>query len=154
GGEEAVTLRAVAQATGVSHNAPYKHFKNRDALLAAVAIADFVEMAAALKKVRLSSAKPTAKLTRALKVVTEYSVKHPSRYQLLFSDPKIAAQEGGLKQTALVTFSEIDAIVQECQATEELPSVPHVTLTGLMIATLHGLISLQASGRMKPEKGL
>jgi AcrR family transcriptional regulator len=37
GGDQAVTLRAVGHACGISHNAPYKHFKNRDALLAAVA---------------------------------------------------------------------------------------------------------------------
>ena len=40
-GEKAVTLRAVGHACGLSHNAPYKHFVSRDALLAAVAPADF-----------------------------------------------------------------------------------------------------------------
>ncbi|WP_074063640.1 TetR/AcrR family transcriptional regulator [Rhizobium etli] len=40
GGEQAVVLRAVGHAAGVSHNAPYKHFHNRDALLAAVAATD------------------------------------------------------------------------------------------------------------------
>jgi AcrR family transcriptional regulator len=29
GGEDAVTLRAVGHASGISHNAPYKHFKTR-----------------------------------------------------------------------------------------------------------------------------
>ena len=32
GGENAVTLRAVGHDSDVSHNAPYKHFKSRDAL--------------------------------------------------------------------------------------------------------------------------
>src|SRR4051812_41063542 len=37
GGVEAVTLREVGHQAGVSHNAPYKHFANKEALLAAVA---------------------------------------------------------------------------------------------------------------------
>lgn len=42
GGQAAVTLRAVAERVGVSHNAPYWHFRDRSALLAAVAEQDFV----------------------------------------------------------------------------------------------------------------
>jgi AcrR family transcriptional regulator len=36
GGPEAVVLRAAARAAGVSHNAAYRHFADRDALLRAV----------------------------------------------------------------------------------------------------------------------
>ncbi len=54
GGESAVTLRAVASAVGVSHNAPYKHFKGRSALLAAVAVEDFAKMTEAFSAIRRS----------------------------------------------------------------------------------------------------
>ncbi|NUQ86967.1 MAG: helix-turn-helix transcriptional regulator, partial [Glycomyces artemisiae] len=37
GGTDAVTLRQVGHGAGVSHNAPYKHFAGKEALLAAVA---------------------------------------------------------------------------------------------------------------------
>jgi hypothetical protein len=59
-----------------------------------------------------------------------------------------------LKQAAYSHFDEFDSIVRECQAAGELPDVPHITLSGLLFATVHGLISLEASGRMKREKGL
>lgn len=39
-----VTLRGVAAAIGVLHNAPYKHFSSRDDLLAPVATADLAAM--------------------------------------------------------------------------------------------------------------
>lgn len=64
GGEAAVTLRAVAQASNVSHNAPCKHFESRDALLAAVAMADFAMHQRAFQRVRESSASPAVKLTK------------------------------------------------------------------------------------------
>jgi len=35
-----------------------------------------------------------------------------------------------------------------------LPDVPKTTLAGLLFATMHGLIALEASGRMHAEKGL
>ncbi|WP_419806331.1 TetR/AcrR family transcriptional regulator [Terriglobus sp.] len=154
GGEEAVTLRAVAHASGISHNAPYKHFKSRDALLAAVATADFVALTHTFKAVRQRRAKATGKLMQALKVVVDFSVQHPARYRLLFNDPAIAAQKGKLEQTATAAFSEFIAIVKECQAAGTLPDASETTIAGLLFATMHGLIALEANGRMHPEKGL
>ena len=127
---------------------------NRDALLGAVATADLAEMAAALKRVRQSSAKPAKKLTQPFKGVIDYNAKHPARYQLLLNDPRFAKLEGDLKQAAHSYFDEFDSIVRECQAAGELPDVPHIALSGLLFATVHGLISLEASGRMKREMGL
>ena len=154
GGEDAVTLRAVGHAAGISHNAPYKHFKNRDALLAAGAAAEMVLLAEAFRSARKKSAKPAAKLLRALQVVIDFSVEHPARYRLLFSDPAIAAQKGELERTAFAAFGEFIVIVEECQVAQALPDVPNTTLAGLLFSTMHGLIALKASGRMHPEKGL
>ena len=154
GGEGAVTLRAVANASGISHNAPYKHFKNRDALLGAVATADFDALTEAFKFARQTSAKPTLKLLKALEAVIDFSVEHPARYRLLFNDPAIAVLKGDLEKAALAAFSEFILIVQECQAAQVLPDVPNTALAGLMFATMHGLIALKASGRMHAEKGL
>ena len=154
GGEEAVTLRAVGHASGVSHNAPYKHFRNRDALLAAVATADFVSLTDAFKTVRGGGAASAVKLMQALKVVVDFSVEHPARYRLLFNDPTIAAQKGELERTASLAFGEFILIVKECQTARALPDAPKTTIAGLLFATMHGLIALEANGRMHPEKGL
>ena len=153
-GEKAVTLRAVGHACGLSHNAPYKHFESRDALLAAVATADFEWLKGAFHAIGQSAASPTEKLKDALAVVVDYSVEHPARYHLLFHHPGIAAQKGELEQAAFAAFGEFLAIVEECQAARELPATPKTSLAGLLFAAMHGLIALEASGRMHPEKGL
>lgn len=43
-GLEGLSLRKVAVAAGVSHNAPYMHFEDKDALIAAVAETGFLEL--------------------------------------------------------------------------------------------------------------
>ena len=44
GGAEAVSLRDLTQSLGVSRAAPYRHFEDRDALLAAVAARGFEDL--------------------------------------------------------------------------------------------------------------
>ncbi len=156
GGEAAVTIRAVAQAVGMSHNAPYKHFEDRSALLRAVALQDFAALTTAFAELRQLPLDPLVKLKRALRVFVSYGQQYPARYRLLFSDPDIAAQgdEHDLEAAALKSFAEFAAIVQGCQDVGSLPGVPNVELTGLIYASVHGLIDLQAGGRMRREKGL
>ena len=43
-GANGFTLREVARRAGVSHNAPYRHFADREELLAAVALQGFREL--------------------------------------------------------------------------------------------------------------
>lgn len=47
-----VTLREVARRAGVSHNAPYRHFPDKDSLLAAVATEGFELLSEALRAAR------------------------------------------------------------------------------------------------------
>ena len=52
GGPEAVGLREAARRVGVSPTATYRHFKDKEALLAALAVEGFREFGAALAAVR------------------------------------------------------------------------------------------------------
>src|SRR5271154_2730714 len=47
-GPQAFTLREVARRAGVSHNAPYRHFRDKDDLLAAVAAEGFERLTASM----------------------------------------------------------------------------------------------------------
>ncbi|GAA5043127.1 TetR/AcrR family transcriptional regulator [Nocardia callitridis] len=153
GGDAAVTLRGVATATGVSHNAPYKHFASRDDLLAGVATADFLAIAQAWKQIRASVSEPTARLLSALDVVIRFSQEHSARHRLLFGSPDIAARGGPLTDAANAALRVFAEIVEDCQAADELPASPSGTLAIVIFATLHGLIDADASGRLRSESG-
>ncbi len=151
GGDAAVTMRAVAQAVGVSHNAPYKHFRDRGALLAAVAERDFLVLGRGFAAARAAGGEALARLQRALGFFVAYSMKAPARYKLLFSDRSIAAEGGALEAAARGAFLQFAAIVGECQAAGQLEAAGNVQLASLIYAAVHGWIDLHASGRLGGE---
>ena len=150
----AVTLRAVGQAVGVSHNTPYRHFKDRAALLAGVAARDLVTFAAIFDEIGRSERPPIEQVREALKSLVTYGEDHPARYHLLFSDPSIGSRGGELELVAMTTFTALSRLVEQAQTSGQLPKLPTAMLTGLIFATVHGLLHFKAGGRMRPEKGL
>ena len=153
GGEAAVTLRAVALAVGVSHNAPYRHFVDRAALLAGVAERDFRTFTQDFVAIQRSDGPAIGKVEAALATFITYGTAHPARYRLLFGNPDIASRGGSLETVAMETFAAFAAMVRAAQDAGQLPKMPAPTLTGLIYATVHGLLDLKAGGRMREEKG-
>ena len=122
--------------------------------MAAGAIRDFASLNSAFVEIGTGRARPLLKLRRALQAFVEYGQKYPARYRLLFSDPEIATQGGDLQAAAMRCFGSFAALVTECQQAGHLPQAPTaVQFAGLIYASVHGLIDLQAGGRMKSEKG-
>ena len=84
GGPEALSLRELARALGVSHNAPYKHFENRDALLAALATEGFHELSAEAQKAAAKAEPSEVMLARALAYI-RFALRRPAVFKLMFS---------------------------------------------------------------------
>src|SRR5215831_21047095 len=63
GGPEAISIKALAKTLGVSQPAPYRHFADRDALLAAVTAEAFRQFAAMLREAMAKPSK-TSRLSR------------------------------------------------------------------------------------------
>ncbi len=154
GGEGAVTLRAVGQAAGVSHNAPYRHFRNRDALLAGVASADLETLGRRFRDVRGSEDAPANRLLNALGVLIAFSRAHPARYRLVFGAPTLARAHPDLQASSAACLAEIIALVDDCKAAKTLADAPTKSLAALFLAALHGLVLLEAQGQLQTGKGL
>jgi AcrR family transcriptional regulator len=77
-GRDAISLRDLARRAGVSHNAPYRHFADRQALLAALAEEGFVLLAAELE------GRPWREQAMAY---LRFGLANPERFGLMFSRP-------------------------------------------------------------------
>lgn len=86
-GATAMTLRAVARRAGVTQAAPYHHFVDRDALMAAVAEAGFSQLLAALDAIRSDGAANPRRAMQDLAVVyVRFALQHPAHYRLMFGN--------------------------------------------------------------------
>jgi len=83
-GPEALSLRELARALGVSHNAPYKHFANRDALLAALATEGFRELTADGQEAARTAPEGEMMRARALAYI-RFALRRPAVFKLMFS---------------------------------------------------------------------
>lgn len=75
-GVTALSLREVARRAGVSHNAPYRHFADRDALLAALAAEGFARLGDVLEVAQGPRARGEA--------YVRFALEHPERFRLMF----------------------------------------------------------------------
>lgn len=74
-GVDALTLRALGQATGMHHTAVYRHFKDRNEVLAAV---NALVMAPAIEGIALQDADPRARLLALIREFRATMREHPA----------------------------------------------------------------------------
>ena len=86
GSDEAVTLRAVAREVGISAPSIYPHFADRDAIVMAVVLRVFGELAGAIEQASTSVRQgPVERLVAGCEAYVGYGLAHPARYGVLFS---------------------------------------------------------------------
>jgi AcrR family transcriptional regulator len=90
-GADAVTMRRVAEAVGITAMAVYRHYPNRAGLLNALADEGFAELA-----VRLARLKATGdikkRLERVMDVFLDHALERPRLFELMFLKPREGAR--------------------------------------------------------------
>ena len=84
-GWDAVTTRRLAERVEYSQPVLYSHFRGKDAIMAAVAVEGFAELAAELAAAR-ASAEPVAALAAVSRAYTAFAERRPALYDAMFTD--------------------------------------------------------------------
>jgi len=149
-GAGALSLRAAARRAGVSHAAPYRHFRDRDALLAAVAAEGFRRLDAALARAAAADEDEAPALAEAY---VAFALDHPGLYRLMFG-PCVAGREDDpvLAAAAAAAYGRLAAAGARRLAGR--PEAPPPGLFALAAWSLvHGLASLLLDGRLGERPG-
>ena len=83
-GPEAVTMRQLAGALGVSPMTPYRYFKDKDDILAAVRTSGFDRFAETLEAAYARPGDARAKSTAVGEAYLTFAFEHPNTYKLMF----------------------------------------------------------------------
>jgi AcrR family transcriptional regulator len=145
-GAEGLSLRSVAARSGVSHNAPYRHFRDRSALLSAVAERGFQD----LTEKMASAAGTEDPLARIAEAYLTFARARPQMYRLMFASEAVRAAPGPdpqLRATSKRTFDAVRVAVEE-SLSEQAGNADGVA--AMVWAPLHGLALLLIENRILP----
>jgi len=153
----AITLRAVARRIGISTTSIYDHFSDREAILAALADAAYVELAAATANARARFTDPVDRLRAGCRGYLEFSRNRPHLYALLFTTKAMpGAPQGSRSPSDGAAFrhngdpgaTSFGALVQAITACVEAgastSSDPFADAVAIWVA-LHGYATLRVS---------
>jgi AcrR family transcriptional regulator len=82
----AVSLREVARRAGVTAAAPYHHFRDKEALLAALAEEGFRALNIRMEEAEAecTDASPRARLAALARSYVRFAIEHPAHYRVMF----------------------------------------------------------------------
>jgi AcrR family transcriptional regulator len=146
---DALSLRELARAVGVSHAAPRRHFPDRQALLDALAIAGFERLGAALRTAVDDDDhdfEPT--LQRAAHAYVAFATTDAALLEVMFAGKHTENVDGAAEQA----FEPILELILRGQADGvfEHGDPEHVGL--MLLSTIHGIASLRSAGMIAPEQ--
>jgi AcrR family transcriptional regulator len=151
---DSVSLREVARRVGVSHTAPYRHFADKDSLLAAVAQEGFQMLHHALDVVPdKTSLDPLKRLQEIGVTYVDFALKHSTHYRLMFSayGATSAQQNPELQQAAIQAFMVLVDSVKNGQQRGLIRPDDSQQLALTAWALTHGLAMLLMDGQVSME---
>lgn len=145
-GPDGVTLRALADRVGVSRSTPYRYFRNKDEILAAVQAAAFQRFANIAEGAYNSTVDPLERLQNISQMYFEFGLEHPDTYRIMFDflqrgDYPELQREGARAREVL--FKTTRDAVQSGHVKGDPNMIAHI-----LWSTLHGVISLHLVGQL------
>ncbi|MGA2984784.1 MAG: TetR/AcrR family transcriptional regulator [Terriglobia bacterium] len=147
-GAGAFTLREVARRAGVSHNAPYRHFRDKEELLAVLAAEGFDRLTAAMNKAAEPASSALERFRSCGRGYVEFALRYPQHFAVMF---EVSCQIELYPQTQAAgerAFGTLVAYVEECQAAGVLPPGDARPFALLAWSMVHGVAKLAISGRL------
>jgi AcrR family transcriptional regulator len=166
-GIDALSLRSIAAEVGVSHMAPYAHFKNKSELFQSLAALGFVELSTKLQKIQQVTKNSNELILLYGVAYIEFATAHPELYKLMLNQTHSDLKAKTTSNSSLKKGQETETEIILKQASKR----PYMLLRqGFAInesdedtlniqaqgawALVHGISSLLITGQLVIDKNL
>jgi len=147
-GPDGVTMRQLAAELGVSPMTPYRYFKDKDAILAAVRASGFDRFATAMEQATAGLTDPQQRSEATGRAYVRFALGNPDAYRLMFdfSQPNEAdypelVAASARSRTMLIRHAQ--GLVEAGEARGDPEMIAHI-----LWAALHGGLVLQMAGKL------
>jgi AcrR family transcriptional regulator len=152
-GLDGLSLRKVARRIGVSHTAPYNHFPDKQALLAAITTAGHEQLHQILldtfEKTKRSPSRIIAGIALAY---LQFALDNPAIFKLMFSgaleEERAHPEFIAISQKSIALFEEIIAF---CQSKGQLPEGRVEPIAIKLWSLVHGFTYLMLENQFPPQ---
>jgi AcrR family transcriptional regulator len=145
-GWESVTTRRLADCIEYSQPVLYSHFEGKDAIVSAVALEGFGELAATLHNARKTAGSPDAEPRAIASAYLEFARANPALYEAMFTlRVDLTFAQPDTPASLHAGFVELREALAPLAGDRDVE-----TFTEVVWSTLHGLATLSQAGRLRP----
>jgi AcrR family transcriptional regulator len=141
-GPDGFTLREVARRAQVSHAAPYRHFRDKSDLLAAVAEQGFADLRLAVAGAVAQGRTPPERLRRSGAAYVTFALEHTAHFRVMFGVELDPERHASARATAEAAFEDLVAVVAECQSAGVLAAGQTRKKARVAWSLVHGIAHL------------
>ena len=141
---EQLSLRALARELNVSQTAPYRHFADKNALLAALAQSGFEQLSENMQQAMAQHPNAPADQLRAAGVAyIDFARQHTEQYRLMFGQPLLdITQYPELQTSGDTSFGILRRLVAACLEAGAIEGDNADMIANTAWALVHGLATL------------
>jgi AcrR family transcriptional regulator len=139
-----LSLRKVAGKAGVSHAAPYAHFADKQALIAAISTEGFRTVYDRIRsEIQRCQGDPLQQLVGTAWAYVQFAIDKPAHFKITFSGAVEKQKDyPSYVEISRESFGLVVQVVKDCQAAGILKNGPSDALAVSVWSLVHGFVSL------------
>ena len=153
-GAAALSLRELAREAGVSHAAPGRHFRDKQALLDALALAGYERLAQSQEAADRPDLALEPRLAELARAYLSFAIDNSELLELMFTRKHDTDVSVRLAAAIERSVGALTRLISDAQQRGEIVAGDPARLTLVTAAGMHGLAALTANGTLSPAQAL